>query len=263
MCAAERLTRRRVIGAAIDVADADGLEGVTMRSVAQAVSSSPMALYQHIRNKEDLLNGMIEAIIERIGTVDPSAPWRPELRERSIAARSVLTRHPWAIAILDSRFPAGPAALRQHENILALLTHNGFELAEATFVYTVIDAFVYGFVVQDHQIPTATDARERGMADVGLPEGEYPHLLEFATRFAYTGGWEFRHQFQPGLDLILDAIAARHGVGSGMVLDEELGGLQREVSQDDRGASATDVGEGLDDGAVPLDPPTVGRRHDL
>lgn len=206
MSTAERLTRMRVIAAAVDVADRRGLSGLTMRSVAKALSSSPMALYHHVRGKEDLLDGMIDWLFEQIDPVDPLAPWKPQLRQHAMAARTVLTRHPWAVAVIDSRFPPGPAAMRHHENVLALLVRCGFTLETAALAYTMLDAYVYGFVMQDQAIePSAETVREPTFA--APLAASHPHLAQFASRFAYSGTWTFADQFEPGLDLILSGIA--------------------------------------------------------
>jgi AcrR family transcriptional regulator len=198
------LNRDRVIEAAAALTDADGLAALTMRSLAAALGVKPMSLYNHIKDKEDLLDGMVDLVFGRFSPPDPSESWRPEVRARAVSARTVLAAHPWALALMDSRPNPGPAALRHHDAVVGVLMNSGFSPAMTARAYTLIDAYVYGFVLQE-------SALAAGGAEAGPVPPAYPHLAAFAAGQAARPGYDFHSEFEPGLDLVLDAVATLKG----------------------------------------------------
>ncbi len=208
------LDRDAILAAATAVADADGIAAVTMRSVAASLGYKPMALYRHTAGKDDLLDGMVDAVLAQVATPDPTGGWRAELRRRAVSARAVLFRHPWALGLMESRVSPGPAALRHHDAVLGVLREAGFSLPAAARAYTVVDAYVYGFVLQESAVPAAPGVREQMVAafdpGTGLAD-ELPHLAALARGYVARPDYTFGAEFEPGLDAVLDAVAALGG----------------------------------------------------
>ncbi|MDR7385573.1 TetR/AcrR family transcriptional regulator [Promicromonospora iranensis] len=205
------LSRDRVLDAAVALADADGLPGVTIRSLAKALGLKPMSLYHYVRGKEDVLDGMVDRVFAEIDLPDPASPWRAALRARAVSARAVLARHPWALAVLDSRSTPGPSTLRHHDVVLGVLLGAGLSLPMTARAYTLVDSYVYGFVLQEAAVPSSGD----GSSGAGGPEeamvavpdgGRYPHLAAFAAGHVLQPGYSFGAEFEPGLDLVLDVV---------------------------------------------------------
>ena len=142
-----RLSRDAVLDAAVAVADEAGLEAVSMRAIAARVGAEAMSLYRHVANKEDLVDGIVDLVYAEIGLPDPAPGWRPAMRARAVATREVLLRHPWAIALMESRLRPGPANLRHHDAIVGLLLDIGLSSLLATRSYNLVDSFVYARVV--------------------------------------------------------------------------------------------------------------------
>ncbi|MCC6627231.1 MAG: TetR/AcrR family transcriptional regulator C-terminal domain-containing protein [Chloroflexi bacterium] len=204
-----RLTRERVLRAAIDLADRDGLAAVSMRRLGQALGVEAMSLYNHIAGKDDLLDGLVDAVFEEIGLPPAAADWRTAMRARARAARAVLTRHPWAIGLLESRRQPGPATLRHHDAVIGCLRAAGFPIALVAHAYALLDSYIYGFALQQASLPfttpdEATAATEQILQH--LPADAYPHLVALARDHVLQPGYNFAAEFDFGLDLILDAL---------------------------------------------------------
>ena len=205
------LTRARVITAAVAHADANGTDGLTMRSLAGGLGVAPMALYRHVANRDDLLDGMVDVVFGEIELPDPAQAWAVAMRSRAVSARAVLARHRWAIPLLESRSNPGPANLRHHDAVLAVLLGQGFTSATATRAFNLLDSYIYGFVLQETTLPFS-DADE--LAAVGeamieqMPVDEYPHLARVAGELL-AARFDYGAEFEPGLDLIIDGIAHR------------------------------------------------------
>ena len=107
--ARQRLSRERVLNAAVGVADAGGLGALTIRSLAQELGAKPMSVYYHVAGKEAILDGIVDVVFGEIDLPSPGGDWRSELRRRAASARQVLRRHRWAIGLMESRSSPGPA----------------------------------------------------------------------------------------------------------------------------------------------------------
>jgi AcrR family transcriptional regulator len=203
------LTRDRVLRAALDVADADGIAGLTIRSLATRLGVKPMSVYYHVANKEEILDGIVDLVFAEIDLPDPDGDWRSQVRRRAASARAALVRHPWAVALLESRTTPGPENLRQHDAMLGTLRAGGFSVRTAGHAYAVLDAYVYGVAVTETSLPFleaegAGEVAEAMMAD--FASGQYPHLVELATEVVLQPGYDFRDEFEFGLDLLLNAL---------------------------------------------------------
>jgi AcrR family transcriptional regulator len=203
------LNRERVLHAAVALADAQGIDSLTMRRLGEALSVEAMSLYKHVANKSELLDGMTDAVFGEIALPEIGSEWRTAMRDRAVSARAALNRHPWAIALVSSRTAPGPATLHHHDTVIGTLRAAGFSLALAAHAFSAIDSYVYGFALQEATLPFDT-AQEA--ADVGqqmfdrLTAERYPHLTEFAAGHVLQPGYEYGAEFEYGLDLILDGL---------------------------------------------------------
>ncbi len=208
--AAPALTRERVLVGAVELADEVGVEPLTIRRLAEALGSRPMTLYGYVGGKEDILDGMVDVVFGEIEPPPTDLPWRPALRRRCVSAREVLRRHPWAVPLMESRTSPGPRTLRHHDAVLGCLRSGGLPTPVVAHAYAVVDAFVYGFAVQEASLPGGGAGEEIGdMAEsmVGaLPADEYPHLAAFTAEHVLRPGYDFGDSFEVGLDLVLDGI---------------------------------------------------------
>ena len=113
---------------AVAVADAGGIGALTIRSLAVELGVKPMSVYHHVANKDEILDGIVDLVFSEIDLPSPGGEWRPEIRRRSVSARQVLKRHPWAIQLLQSRTHPGPATLRHHNAVIGTLRRAGFSV---------------------------------------------------------------------------------------------------------------------------------------
>ena len=148
-----RLSRQRVLRAAIAHADAGGLEALTMRQLAEMLKVAPMALYRHIANKDDLIDAMIDVVFSEIGLPSGGADWKTAMRERAMSLRDVLARHRWAIGLMESQRRPGPANLRHHDAVIGKLRAAGFDIAMTAHAYSVLDSYIYGFATTKMNLP--------------------------------------------------------------------------------------------------------------
>ncbi len=204
------LTRERVIAAAVALADEKGQAGASMRAIAGQLGVEAMSLYNHVAGRDDILDGMVDAVFAEIDLPAPGADWRPAMRERAASARAALLRHPWAVGLMDSRGRPGPATLRHHDAVLGVLRGGGFSVPLAARAVSLIDSYLYGFILQELSLPFAGGGDDVGAVAGGilaaLPGGAYPHLTELITEHALRPGYDYAAEFDFGLALILDAL---------------------------------------------------------
>jgi AcrR family transcriptional regulator len=203
------LTRERVLRAAMGLADRDGIESLSMRKLGHALGVEAMSLYNHVRNKEDMLDGMVDIVFSEIDLPADEADWQLAMRNRAISARQVLLRHPWAIALMESRSTPGQANLRHHDAVLGSLRGAGFSIEQAAHTYSILDGYIYGFTLTEVALPFRDAEGAAAVAEnifQAFPAKEYPHLAEIATERAMKPGYTYGGEFEYGLDLILDGI---------------------------------------------------------
>ena len=211
-----RLSREGVVRAAVRIADEGGLEAVTMQRVAEQVGAEAMSLYRHVRNKEDLLDGIVDLVYAEMDLPRSGIDWRTAMRERAISARDVLRRHPWAISLMESRSSPGPANLRHHDAVSGVLLGAGFSGLTATRAYNLLDSYIYGFVLQETTLPFGTRDEMEAQATSMMGElgpGEYENLRAVAAALV-AAGFTYADEFEFGLDLILDGIERQLAVTS-------------------------------------------------
>ena len=197
-----------MLHAAVALADNTELDAFSMRGLAQELGVVPMALYKHVANKDELLDGMVDIVFGEIEAPAAEADWRAALRRRAISAREALKRHSWAIGLMESRHP-GPANLRNHNAVMGCLREAGFPFEMAVHAYSVQDAYIYGFALQERDLgfetpQSAGEAAQRRAETIGALD-DYPYLAEVVTKLPETG-YDNAGEFEWGFDLILDGL---------------------------------------------------------
>lgn len=204
-----RLNRDRVLEMAIKLADEGGLEKLSMRRLGDELGVEAMSLYNHVSNKEDLLNGMIDALYKETELPSHDDDWKSALRKRSVSVRKVLLRHPWANGLMDSATSPGPGTLRHHDRVLGTFRTGGFSLAMTAHAFSALDSYVYGYAKQEKALPFDTEEQAASMASTmlaQLPASEYPYLYELMAKHVLQPGYNYSEEFSFGLDLVLDAL---------------------------------------------------------
>jgi len=210
----EPLRRGQVLSAAVALADQGGIGAVSMRKLGQVLGVEAMSLYNHVANKNDLLDGMIDIVFSEIGLPAGDTGWKPAMRQRAISAREVLGRHRWAIGLMESRRSPGPATLRHHDAVLGCLRRAGFSVEMTAHAYSLLDSYIYGFALQEASLPFDTPEKTTQVAQEifgQFPAGAYPHLTELTTQHVLQPGYHYGGEFEIGLDLILDALERAAG----------------------------------------------------
>jgi AcrR family transcriptional regulator len=201
-----------VLRGALAVADAGGLDSLTIRSLAHELGVKPMSVYHHVAGKSAILDGIVDIVFSEIELPPTDGDWRTGMRVRAHSARAVLRRHPWGIALLQSRTNPGPATLRHHDAVIGCLRSAGFPVPLTAHAFALIDSYVYGFALSETALPINGPETVTEIATSMMPADAadtYPHLTEFTTEHVLRPGYDFGAEFDYGLDLILDALAAR------------------------------------------------------
>lgn len=209
------LSRERVLTAAVALADRDGIEAVTMRKLAQEVGVEAMSLYYHVANKEEVLDGMVDVLVDQIndliGDANVEAGWKQEMRNRILTARRVMLDHRWAPAVIESRTHIGLPVIRYFDSVLALFRAGGFSYDQAHHALHALGSRALGFT---QELFSPDDAAGDDAAEVDFEQmaGLVPHLVEMLAEISHddpdsTLGWcDDQTEFEFGLDLILDGL---------------------------------------------------------
>ena len=205
------LSRERILRAAVALADERGLPQLSMRSLAKELGVEAMSLYNHVANKGDLLDGMIDIVFSEIGPPVPGGDWKAELRKRALSTRAALRRHPWAVGQMEGRTDHGPSNLRIHDAVLGVLRAAGFSVAMTVHAYSVQDAYIYGFALQETDMSSRTPEdfaaeAQRQMVDYADALADFPNLVEVVGGHVAKVGYDYHAEFLFGLDVILDGL---------------------------------------------------------
>ena len=212
----EPLSRDQVLRAAVALADNSGIGALSMRKLGQVLGVEAMSLYNHVANKSDLLDGMIDIVFSEIGLPAGDSGWKQAMRQRAISAREVLARHRWAIGLMESRRSPGPATLRHHDAVLGCLRQAGFPVDLTAHAYSLLDSYIYGFALQEASLPFDTPEKTTQVAQEIFGQfaaGTYPHLTELTIQHVLRPGYHYGGEFEIGLDLILDALERAASTG--------------------------------------------------
>lgn len=208
-----RLSRESVLRAAIGLVDEHGIGALSMRRLGQLLGVEAMSLYNHVANKDDLLDGMVDLVWGQIALPSAAGDWRAAVRESALSGYQVLLRHPWVCSLVTSRATPLPARLRYIEALLARLREAGFSAGLAYHGYHALDSHLIGFTLWEvgHSIPTG-DLADLAAAFQREHAAAYPYLAEHAGQHVQRAGRDGDGEFAYVLDLILDGLdrAPRH-----------------------------------------------------
>ena len=199
---------------AVALAQREGLDSLTMRRLADALGAGAMTLYHHVPNKDALLDGMVEIVFGEIELPTTDVDWKTAMRRRALSTREALNRHRWAVGLMESRITPGPNSLRLHDAVLGVLREAGFSVEQTIQAYSVQDAYIYGFALQEKSVPFddaagAAAVAEAQSSELGDLSDAFPYLAEVVAGHVAEVGYDFASSFAHGLDLILDALEQR------------------------------------------------------
>jgi AcrR family transcriptional regulator len=201
--------RGQLLRAAIDLADKGGIESLSMRKLSQELGGGTMSLYNHVSNKDDLVDGMIDIVFSEIELPAGEHGWKMTMRQRALSIRTVMTRHPWAIGLMESRRTPGPATLRHHDAVIGCLRDAGFSIQLAAHAFSALDSYIYGFALQEQSLRFGTPEETSELARAFLLQfatKEYPRLAELTIEHVLQPGYDYGNEYEFGLDLILDGL---------------------------------------------------------
>lgn len=205
------LTRDKVIAGAVELADEIGIDPLTIRKLADHLGVKPMAIYHHVANKEEIIDGMVDQVFAEIDLPPAGMPWQDAIRVRVRSARRVLARHSWAAPMMESRTNPGPATLRHHDAVIGCLRAGGLSTVMVAHAYALIDAYLYGAALQEAGLPFSTPEEAAMIASAMVdqfPTDAYPHLAAFTFDHVLQPGYDFGEEFEFGLTLVLDGLTA-------------------------------------------------------
>lgn len=196
---------------AVTLADRHGLEWLSMRKLADELGVAAMTLYYYVPNKVELIDGMIDIVFSEIEPPSLELDWKTAMRRRAVSTREALNRHRWAVGNMEGRTDHGPANLRIHDAVLGCLRAAGFSIEMTVHAYSVQDAYIYGFALQEadmsSQTPDDFAAEARRQMDAYADMlADYPHLVEVVGGHVAASGYDYAAEFLFGLDLILEGL---------------------------------------------------------
>jgi AcrR family transcriptional regulator len=203
------LSRDRVLRTALELADRDGIESLTMRKLGGELGVEAMSLYNHVANKEDLLDGLADIVTGEIEVPTDDTDWKTAMRRRAISARRMLARHPWAGGVIESRTNPSRPRSEYPEAVVGILRRAGFSIEMAIHTFFTLDSYIYGFAIQEQSLPSGTPEEFSAIAETVLKDlarSEFPYLNEVVRDYMLKSGFDYETEFEFGLDLILDAL---------------------------------------------------------
>jgi len=208
-----RLNRERVLRAAVTLADQAGTEGLSMRKLAEELGVVPMALYKHVANKEELLDGMIDIVVGEIDPPVAGAGWKAAIRQRILSARQSLRRHPWAPAAIESRADPSPVMLAYIDSIIGMFLDGGFSIDLTHHALHALGSRLLGFTPQIFDDSNSQGLNPQALqALVEQMKGAYPHVAKLAQAVYHDAasvvgqGCDDQFEFEFALDLLLDGL---------------------------------------------------------
>ncbi|HZA26706.1 MAG TPA: TetR/AcrR family transcriptional regulator [Actinomycetota bacterium] len=203
------MTRDRVLRAAVALADRGGVEALSMRNLARDLGVVPMALYKHVANKDELLDGMIDLVV---GEIDPplsETDWKTAVRERILLARRALLRHPWASRVIESRPEPTPTVIEYMDSMLGLFRTGGFSVDLTHHAAHAMGSRLLGF---SQELFDDTAAAPADSEVVQAMAKAYPYIGELVSSITHDdasvvgGGCDDQFEFEFALDLMLDGL---------------------------------------------------------
>jgi AcrR family transcriptional regulator len=203
------LSRERVLRAAIALADHGGLESLSMRKLGQELGVEAMSLYHHVANKDDLLDGIVDAVTREIEVPSDDADWKEAIRRTAISSHEVFLRHRWACSLMMRRARVSPERMQWMEALLRTLREAGFSADMTHHAYHALDSHITGFTLWQVSMPFETKEELVDLAEGFLkeiPADEYPYVIEHAEQHIAPSSPDGKTEFEFGLDLILDGL---------------------------------------------------------
>jgi len=207
------LNRDRVLHAAIRLADEGGIESLSMRKLGQALGVEAMSLYNHVANKDDILNGIVDLVVTEIELPSADEDWETALRDTAISTYDAFLRHPWVCNLMLSVASLGPARLRYIDALLRRIREAGFS-PEATYhAYHALDSHIVGFTLWQlgHSIRKEDAAALEEICRRRVSLDDYPDLAEHARQHYTPGPHKDEGEFEFGLRLVLDGLRRIRG----------------------------------------------------
>ncbi|MFW7377522.1 MAG: TetR/AcrR family transcriptional regulator [Oligoflexus sp.] len=206
------LSKEQLFRTAVLLADKEGVAALSMRKIAKKLGVEAMSLYHHVKNKDEILDGMVDFVFSEIDLPSSKANWKAAMHQRALSTREALSRHPWSIGLMDSRANPGPATLRHHDSVIGCLRRAGFSIAMTAHAFSLLDSYIYGFVLQELSLPLnqAEDIPELAESIIQQTSAdEYPYLTELAVEHTMKSAYSFTSEFEFGLEMILEGLERR------------------------------------------------------
>ncbi len=205
------VNRARTLEVALAVADSDGIAAVTMRRLGRELGVEAASIYHHVNGKDQILDGLVDVVAAEIELPESSPDWREATRARSRATRAMLLRHPWAVSLMASRTTPGPASLGLLESGIRCFRESGFSIRSAAHAISTVDSFVHGFVLQEVNLPFRNESELAAMTSAimeSFPASSFPYLFELTVEHVLKPGYDYGDEFESGLELVLNGVAA-------------------------------------------------------
>ena len=182
-----------------------------MRRLARELGVEAASLYHHVSGKEEILDGLVDIVSAEMKLPAPTDDWRSAIRQRAHTTRRVLRLHPWAVSLMASRTTPGPATLRLLEAGIRCFREGGFSVQMTAHAISAIDSYVHGFVLQEVNLPFRDESELAAMTGAIMdefPASDFPHLFEMTIEHVLQPGYGYGNEFDVGLELVLDGVAA-------------------------------------------------------
>jgi len=205
------LSREIILRRALDIIDEKGIKKLSMRTLGSDLGVEAMSLYNHVRNKDDIISGVLDLIVQEISVPDQDSDWRIAMELFALSARAVLKKHPWAGLLMDSHLRAGPARLHYYDSVIGTFYRAGFSIEQAARGFSLIDSYIYGFAVQQAGLESGGNSSQMERTDrvekfqENIPEKSYPYLSKI-TEWALENSYDPEEDFLFGINLILSGL---------------------------------------------------------
>ena len=210
------LSRDRILHAALELADEGGIESLTMRKLGQALGFEAMSLYNHVANKDDVFDGILDLVLAESEPPSPTGDWDAAIRTSAISVHEALRRHPWSCTLLMAPEHARPARARYMDSLLGRLREAGFSAETTYHAYHVLDGHIFGFSLWEtsHTYTAEQVSTFKARFEQTITADAYPYLHEHAQQHFNEGTHREVRAFEFGLDLILDGLKKIHDTSS-------------------------------------------------
>jgi AcrR family transcriptional regulator len=202
------LSRERILRAALELVDDGGIDSLTMRKLGQALGFEAMSLYNHVANKDDVIDGILDLVLAEGELPSPSGNWDRAVRASAVSVHAALRRHPWASAVVMAPGRLRPARLRYMDSLLGRIREAGFSAETTYHAYHVLDGHIFGFSLWEasHSYSDADASEMMAAFERTITADEYPYLREHGEQHFAEGPHHDVSAFEFGLDLILDGL---------------------------------------------------------